>query len=61
MVYGDSLKNCCVAVIVPEDGKMKAWAKENGRFTSILTFFRFWKCHPIRDHQYARFQKGSFG
>lgn len=30
MVYGDSLKNCCIAIIVPDEGKMKAWASENG-------------------------------
>jgi long-chain acyl-CoA synthetase len=31
MVYGDSLKNCCIAIIVPDEGKMKAWASENGK------------------------------
>lgn len=31
MVYGDSLKNCCVAIIVPEEGRMKKWASENGK------------------------------
>jgi long-chain acyl-CoA synthetase len=31
MVYGDSLKNCCVAIVVPEESRMKAWAKDNGK------------------------------
>lgn len=29
-LYGDSLKSCTVAVIVPEMGKVKHWARENG-------------------------------
>jgi len=27
--YGDSFKNCCVAVIVPEEEAIKKWAREN--------------------------------
>jgi len=34
MVYGDSLKNCCVAIIVPNDDTVKAWAAENGKDVS---------------------------
>lgn len=26
MVYGDSLKNCCVAIIVPSEDKVQEWA-----------------------------------
>jgi len=29
-VYGDSFKNCCVAIIVPEAPQLAAWATENG-------------------------------
>ena len=31
MVYGDSYKNCAVAIIVPDDQALGAWAKENGK------------------------------
>ena len=27
MVYGESLKNCCVAVVVPDRGEVTKWAK----------------------------------
>lgn len=30
MVYGDSLKNCCVAIIVPNEDTLKGWAKDKG-------------------------------
>lgn len=30
MVYGDSLKNCCVAIVVPEPTMLKTWAESNG-------------------------------
>jgi len=30
MVYGDSLKNCCVAIIVPNEETLKAWAGDKG-------------------------------
>ena len=30
MVYGDSLKNCCVAIIVAEEPKLVEWAAANG-------------------------------
>ncbi len=36
MVYGDSLKNCCVAIVVPEEGAMKKWAAENGKLLAQL-------------------------
>ena len=31
MVYGDSLRSCVVAIIVPHADKVQAWAKENGK------------------------------
>lgn len=34
MVYGDSLKNCCVGIIVPNPSTVKAWAAENGKNVS---------------------------
>lgn len=30
MVYGDSLRSCCVCVLVPDEAKAKKWAEENG-------------------------------
>lgn len=34
MVYGDSLKNCCVGIIVPNPAAVKEWAAENGKDAS---------------------------
>lgn len=31
MIYGDSLKNCAVAIIVPDEASMKSWATANGK------------------------------
>ena len=31
MVYGNSYKNCAVAIVVPDDQALAAWAKENGK------------------------------
>ena len=31
LVYGDSLKNCCVAIVVPEMPKLQEWASANGK------------------------------
>ena len=31
MVYGDSLQNCCVAIIVPDKEAVAAWAAANGK------------------------------
>jgi len=31
MVHGDSLQNCCVAIIVPDKEALAKWAAENGQ------------------------------
>ena len=31
MIYGDSLRSCCVAIVVPHADKVKKWAQENGK------------------------------
>ena len=31
LVYGDSLKNCCVAIVVPEMSVLEEWASKNGK------------------------------
>ena len=31
LVYGDSLKNCCVAIVVPEMPVLEDWASKNGK------------------------------
>ena len=31
LVYGDSLKNCCVAIVVPEMTVLEDWASKNGK------------------------------
>ena len=40
MVYGDSLRSCVVAIIVPHADKVQAWAKENGKQWRKLIIFR---------------------
>jgi len=35
-LHGDSKKSCCVAIVVPEMGKVKRWAEETGKDTSDL-------------------------
>jgi len=32
-IYGDSLRNCIVAIIVPHPDKVRKWAEENSKFT----------------------------
>jgi len=34
--YGDSFKNCCVAVIVPEEEAIKKWARENSKCIRVV-------------------------
>ena len=39
-LYGDSLKSCAVAIIVPDEEAVSAWAKENnvsGSFAELCT------------------------
>ena len=31
MIYGDSFKNCAVAIVVPDEASMATWAKANGK------------------------------
>ena len=31
MVYGDSFKNCAVAIVVPDEASMATWATANGK------------------------------
>ena len=31
MIYGDSMKSCCVAIIVPATDMIAKWAKENSK------------------------------
>lgn len=35
MVYGDSLRSCCVAIVVPHADKVNQWAEENGKILYI--------------------------
>jgi len=36
MIYGDSLRSCCVAIIVPHLHKVKHWATEHGKSLNYL-------------------------
>lgn len=39
-LYGDSLKSCAVAIIVPDEDAVSVWAKENnitGNFIKLCT------------------------
>lgn len=38
LVYGDSLKNCCVAIVVPEMVMAQKWATQNGKSNLSLIF-----------------------
>jgi hypothetical protein len=38
MVYGDSLRSCTVAIIVPQSDRVKKWAAESGKFRIYLIF-----------------------
>lgn len=29
-LYGDSLKSCCVAIVIPDEEVLVPWARENG-------------------------------
>jgi len=31
MIYGDSLKNCVVAIVALEEANVKKWAEEKGK------------------------------
>jgi len=31
MIYGDSFKNCAVAIVVPDEQALATWAKANGK------------------------------
>ena len=30
-LYGDSLKSCCVAIVIPDEEVLVPWARENGK------------------------------
>lgn len=34
-IYGDSLRSCCVAIIVPELEKVNLWASQNGKLDTL--------------------------
>jgi long-subunit acyl-CoA synthetase (AMP-forming) len=38
MVYGDSLKACVIAIIVPDMSKLKQWAADNGKKFKLTKF-----------------------
>eukprot|EP00731_Ephydatia_muelleri_P024786 Em0016g1057a len=35
LIYGDSLKSCCIGVVAPNEEHLATWAKENGRNESF--------------------------
>ena len=35
-LFGDSLKSCCVAIVVPDEEVLMKWAKDNGRESATL-------------------------
>jgi long-chain acyl-CoA synthetase len=39
MVYGDSLRSCTVAIIVPQSDRVKKWATESGKFRIYFIFY----------------------
>lgn len=62
MVYGDSLRSCCVAVIVPHPDKVKKWATENGKLFSDSNFvFRQRDLKPQRYFERTCVQKANYG
>lgn len=62
MVYGDSLRSCCVAVIVPHPDKVKKWATENGKPFSDSNFvFRQRDSKLQRYFERTCVQKANYG
>ena len=37
MVYGDSLKNCIVAIVVPDEEFLKIWNAKSGKKLTLST------------------------
>ena len=35
-LFGDSLKSCCVAIVVPDEEVLLKWASDNGRKGATL-------------------------
>ena len=35
-LFGDSLKSCCIAIVVPDEEVLMKWAKDNGRESTTL-------------------------
>ena len=48
-LYGDSLKSSCVAIIVPDEETLKAWAAKNGK--AGKTFDELC-CDSVRHYEY---------
>lgn len=32
LLYGDSLRSCCVAIVIPDEAYAKSWAAQNRKF-----------------------------
>ena len=59
-IYGDSLRSCTVAVIVPELDKVKDWGRENGK-SNISKDCRQQHGRPRGHFERSRFQKARYG
>ena len=49
MVYGNSYKNCAVAIIVPDEQALETWAKANGKSSADVYADQAEYCKVVMD------------
>jgi long-chain acyl-CoA synthetase len=47
LIYGDSLKNCTVGIVVPDFDNAKKWATTNGKYLILTNLTRFILGKPV--------------
>ena len=49
MVYGNSYKNCAVAIVVPDEQALETWAKANGKSSADVYADQAEYCKVVMD------------